>query len=162
VGTLSLEKLTRSVVAKAASDEVPLLDLYFADYQENPRRALRPKPVGEAPTGFGGDMIGAVVPCVISIGGFLLPIIAQSASDAGVEKAKRTGLRWWRRRRRHPELTEEMHVPELSSEQLRLVRATAVEKARIYGLDERSASLIADAVVGALCTPPSPERADDE
>lgn len=168
MGTLSLEELTRTVVSKVAPDEVPLLRLYFDEYQEDPRRVLRSKPVGAAPTGFGGEMIAAVVPCVIGIGGFLLPIIAQSASEAGVENAKAAGLRWWRRGgrgrrgRRLPELTEEVDVPQLTPEQLRLVRTTAMEKARIWGLDEQSAGLIADAVVGALCVPTAPESPDGE
>jgi hypothetical protein len=148
--------VSRDVVASIAPEESVLFRPLSVAYFEHPERLSRPPQ--DDMLGFGvGDVVVALTPVALTVvsetlvylRAELAKTVAHDAAAALDAKVKALF------RRSHPGDQRAEAVPALSQEQLAEVRRRAIEKARVLGLSEHRANLLADAVVGSLVLPSS-------
>lgn len=150
----------RTVIERAAPEELVLFDDSAADYFRDPQAVLDPARRDEA-VGFGLDL-AMLTPYVLAVAGPVLAYLVKTV--AGVVKEESTPLiRGWVKRlfrrgepgpeepRRTPEAAEP-EVPTLTPAQAAEVRELAHARALDLGLPQEQARLLADSVVGGLVT----------
>lgn len=148
--------LARKVLRQTAPAELPLFrpasERFFADPEGTLRKRRREQEV----LGFGSEAIIALLtPVALAIATDVLKdLAAQLARSAGARGAVaiRDALR--RLFRLDPVGTEidDAEIPQITQEQLALVRQSAFSRARALDLPEAKAKLLADALVGDLLT----------
>lgn len=154
-------QFARDAVARAAPEELPLFRATSEAYFNDPE-SLKRKASGDDMLGFGvGEALVLVTPIALSVArevlDFVVDEIRRRAREAGTEAID--GLVGRLRKRRGGEAAEAgatestapvADVPMLSNDQLRQVRALAVEKAQELALPPEKANLLADSLVGSL------------
>ena len=149
-----VEALARSAVERVAPEELPLFratsEAYFADPSSLEQGRSRDDMLG-----FGVDAALVLVsPVALQVAkeviGFVVAQFREAAAEEGEGAIKRLVARLVHRN--EDEQGEDEPVPELTDEQLRQVRALALEKARSLKLSDTKATLLADSLVGSLAT----------
>lgn len=162
VDDVLVTRLARAAVAQAAPEELPLFratsEAYFNDPDSLERQAS-----GDDMLGFGvGEALVLVTPIALSVArevlDFVVDEVRARARDAGkeaidrlVERLRGDGDEHAAGRAAPPAPTAD-DVPGLTVEQLRQVRALAVEKAQQFALPPEKVTLLADSLVGSLAT----------
>ncbi|MEJ3747564.1 hypothetical protein WEI85_30275 [Actinomycetes bacterium KLBMP 9797] len=161
--------LARPAVARLAPDELPLLDATTAAVLRRDgrwRTAQRPQHTDERqhfdPTDSLPVVALAAVGAAQAVLGFLAGQVVEAVRDEASQSVKSWLARWWRRR--HPPVPVKvadgevvLPLPPLTKAQLKRVRRVAYERTVVLGMDRKSASLIADAIVGQLSISDPPE-----
>lgn len=151
--------LARPAVARLAPDELPLLDATTASVLRREARwraSNRPHHADERSGIAWEEAVPVVAMAAVGAAQAVLGFLAAQAAEAAREEASRSVkawvARWWRRRRPPEPVAGEvtLPVPPLAKAQLRRVRRVAYDRAVALGVDRKSASLIADAIVGQL------------
>ncbi|MGE0227546.1 MAG: hypothetical protein AB7I38_02955 [Dehalococcoidia bacterium] len=155
-------QLARDAVARTAPEELPLFRATSAAYFDDPESLQRERS-GDDMLGFGvGEALVLVTPVALSIArevlDFVTDEIRRHAREAGTEAIDALVERL--RKKKEPdavapdaaEPAPSAEVPLLSGDQLRRVRALAVEKAQALALPPDKADLLADSLVGSLAT----------
>jgi len=144
-------ELTALALARAAPDEVVLLEETAAEYFADPATMLR-SDVGDTPLGSGVD-VAMMTPYLLAASSTVLPMLGTIAGELGKDVAKEVirepAANWIRRLfRRQP--AEPPGPVALSPEQAARVRDAVVAQCHALGLDPRYAALVADATIGSL------------
>lgn len=140
---LTLE-LARELVARADPDELPMLEA-IAPVALSEGTELRGRSDGSL--GFGIELVTIAsisLPVAQAIGGFLVTVLSAGAADA-VSEGVTTEVR-----KRFKRRTDATPPP---ADVVNKARKVAFEHSKTLGLDEGRATLLADAVAGALTTP---------
>lgn len=151
-----VDELARAALQQAAPEELVLFDETAADFHRDPK-LLRRGGGGDEAVGFGLEMV-LLTPYVLAAGTAVIRFLASIASDAVRDELKPLIAGPIRRLIRHDAPPGQRAgapknaapAPGLSAEQAREVRRVALQRAKEVGLDDGRASLLADAVVGAL------------
>jgi hypothetical protein len=143
-----VRELAEAVVGIAAPDELALFDATAQEYFANPKRVLETHGRDE-PVGFGLD-IAMLTPYALAVVGpvvsFLVSVVADSVKD---ELKPRVGA-MVRALFRGEAADSAEDVQPLTPEQARQVRAITRARALELGLEESTATVLADAVVGGI------------
>ena len=149
-----VEALARSAVEQVAPEELPLFratsEAYFADPSSLEQGRSRDDMLG-----FGVDAALVLVsPVALQVAkeviGFVVAQFREAAAEEGEGAIKRLVARLVHRN--EDKKGEDEPVPDLTDEQLRQVRALALETARSLRLSDTKAALLADSLVGSLAT----------
>lgn len=139
-------ELTRIVVGRVASDELPVFDETAEEYFADPGAPLRR--ASDNPLG-AGIPVEMLTPYLLWASTVVLPVLGEIAKGVGVDVVKEPVSVWIRRLfRRSP--TEPPTAAALTGPQADHVRHTIVAQCYRARLPSDQAALIADAVVGAL------------
>jgi hypothetical protein len=159
-----LLSLARDAVAQMAPEELPLFRATSEAYLEGDGAFERGKGSGDDALGFGaGDTLVLVTPIALSVAREVLDFVvdevrarAREAGKEAIDKLADRLLRKGEHRQQDGGATSTLpaapETPSLTAEQLRQVRALAVEKAQQLALPPEKASLLADSLVGSLAT----------
>ncbi|WP_127504448.1 hypothetical protein [Actinoplanes solisilvae] len=140
-----IARVARTTVERAAPEELLFFDAAAAAYasrsgRATPRRGRR----GDEALGYGvSEVVDLVTPVALTVAG---AVVAHLADRVGAAASARTGRlveRLGSRLRRRPPAPT--RLPELSAEQLDVIRALAEERARALGLAEDRIALFVDA-----------------
>jgi hypothetical protein len=145
------EELARRAVVQQAPDELPLFRATALAYREA-HADVRHAPSRDELLGFGPDAAVALAPFALAIGSAVVNFLAEQVLAVGREAGERyvqESIRRWLRRL-HGNRDDEDAAASLTREQLANVRAVALEKGRQLELPDGHATLLADAIVGAL------------
>ena len=157
-----VNELSLVMLHQIAPEELVLYDETAEQYFRDPKLTGKPKPKEEA-VGFGLEL-AMYTPCVLAVAAAAVRFLASTVAEAAREELS-DELRpivadsVKRLFRRHPPTPAADHSstekdqnqsPGLSLEAGRELRRIALERARQSGLDDEKASLLADALVGAL------------
>jgi hypothetical protein len=157
-----VDQLSLIMLQQIAPEEVVLYEETAEEYFRDPERATRPKPKDEA-VGFGLEL-AMYTPCVLAVAvaavRFLATAVANAARDELSDELKPlvadSVKRLFRRRPSEPKgddspgVADQKQPPNLSLKYGREIHRIALRQARQSGLDDEQASLLADALVGAL------------
>jgi hypothetical protein len=143
----TLRSTVRDIVAKAAPQELPILDgVLSARDDAGVSRLLNPRKVRRDPLGFGFTEVAALVsPVVWLVVDEAARRATGAATDSAIVRARSVSRRVLRR---SPEPSRPM--PSLSPQQINTVHQRVRERAQVAGLDEIAAEQLADAVVSRL------------
>jgi hypothetical protein len=159
-------QLARAAVAQAAPEELPLFRATSEAYFKDPA-ALERQASGDDLLGFGvADALVLVTPIALSVArevlDFVVDEVGAHARETGRDVIDRLADRLLRRGDRDAQVGDGAErggdmaasaaadVLSLTDEQLRQVRALAVEKAQQLALPPEQANLLADSLVGSL------------
>ena len=137
-------EFARELVARAQPDELPVLD---AMAETLLREGTELEARSDGSLGFGIELVAVVsaaVPVAKAVGVFLVSVATSVAADA-VQDSMKERLRKMAKRKKES--------PELPADVVSRAREVAMARAVSLGLDDGRASLLADAVTGALTTP---------
>jgi hypothetical protein len=146
------EELARRAVAQQAPHELPLFRATALAYREA-HTDLRYAPSRDELLGFGPEVAVALAPFALAIGNAVVTFLAEQVLAVGREEGEhyvQDSIRRWLRRLRASRGDEATAATSLNREQLARVRAVALEKGRQLELPDGHATLLADAIVGAL------------
>lgn len=156
--TLLVSDLSRAVVAEIAPQELGTFEVMSRTYFQNPEQAVR-KPAKDPLMGF--EMGGAEVlftPVVLAVMtevmGYLVIQVKDTVKEQSAGVIVETIKEWFKKLRPADDSKKkpQKEPPPLTAEQLAQVRLIVVRKAKLLGLDEKIAKLLADAIVGGLAT----------
>jgi hypothetical protein len=148
-----VRELAERIVAAVAPDEVgmfpALADVYVAD----PKRVLSRSGDREESLGFGvGEVELLLTPAAVYVAAAVMDHLAETigrgVADGGKQAIRRLIRRW---RNEQPVADR---PAELTRDQVRDVRRVVLEKARVAGLDDTTARMVADTVVAGLVLGP--------
>ena len=153
---ITVASMARLVARDVAPAEDAALTTYLVAYERDPAmlKQLERRRRDEA-TGFGG-LDGSMVPVIVSVVSTTLTYVAQQVTEAVRTESsawiQRTVGRLFRKAKDEAvaPVATPAELAALTPAQLQSVRAVAHDKALSFGLDERSAANMADAVVGHL------------
>ena len=157
-----VDELAKLMLQRVAPEELTLYEETSADYFRDPQAALKTRPREEA-VGFGAE-IALLTPSVIAIAAeaarFLATVLAATARDELRDELKPVIARRLKRllgQDSEPGATDHEPAPVsstprpgLTPEQVREVRRIALDRAKQTGIDDGQATLLADALAGAL------------
>jgi hypothetical protein len=156
-----LLSLARDAVAQTAPEELPLFRATSEAYLKDDG-SLQHTGSGEDMLGFGvGEALVLVTPVALAVArevlNFVVDEVRTRARDAGSEAIDKLADRLLRKGEHAAQgggstspATAAADVPGLTAEQLRQVRALAVEKAQQFALPPEKVTLLADSLVGSL------------
>jgi hypothetical protein len=144
-----VRELAEQIVAEVAPDEVEmfpaLADVYLAD----PKRVLSRSGDREESLGFGvGEVELLLTPAAVYVAGAVVNHLADSIGRGVVGGGRQAIARLIRRWRNEKPVADP--PAELTRDQARELWRVVHEKGREAGLDEKTASLLADTVVAGL------------
>jgi hypothetical protein len=148
-GRTLVRELAERIVIAVAPDEIEMFPALAEVYEAKPEAFLSRHGGRDEPLGFGlGDVGALVTPAAFFVAGLVANYVTERFVDGVVQHGKpllaRLFRRWWKKERR-PATTVT-----LTAEQADEVRQVTLEKAREAGLPDATASVVADAVIGAL------------
>ncbi|PPK71237.1 hypothetical protein V5P93_003102 [Actinokineospora auranticolor] len=133
--TVALAGVARAAIAAAAPGELDYFDLVAVSWHDGGRRGVAGAAAGTVGSGAGPVVFSDVVFPLLT--GAVAQVVG-AAAFAGLRKR-----RWWRRRR-------EPAAVAIRLDQVAAVRAACVAHGMTLGLSESEATLLADAINGAL------------
>jgi hypothetical protein len=147
---LLVRDLAASALERVAPEELPVFDQAAEEYFEDPEGVLAPRRRDEA-IGFGLDA-ALVAPVVLSVAAAVVKFVAATVSEAVQENTKSLITRLVEKlfRRQSGAVQAQVRLQPLSDEQAQQVRVLALQRARILGLGDEQAALLADSLVGSL------------
>jgi hypothetical protein len=148
-------EIVRRALARAAPEEVLLLDDVAAEFFADPEKSLTSDGRDEA-VGFGLDL-AMVAPAMLAMALVAVRTLGTVVTNAVEQEGTPVVRQGLRRLLGLDERSGTQPVPApvpLSTEELRRVRGAAFERARALGLTTDQASLLADAIAGGLATEP--------
>ncbi|GAB1691070.1 hypothetical protein [Krasilnikovia sp. M28-CT-15] len=146
--TVELGDLARAAVATAAPDQIDLFTAATAQWETGAARRW--------PGGTGGSVGSGIEPVLLAevVGPILLGASAEVLGAATVTawRYRRQWFRrgWWPRRRRNTDAVSRTRVA-FDVDQVEALRSACVRHGTTLGLSEAEATMLADAVHGALC-----------
>lgn len=145
--------IARDLLTQVAPQELPLLRPISQQFFQNPDKLRQSRAGREEMLGFGVETVAnfwtpEVLVVTTVVVQFLSGIVQQAATDAGANVVG-SGVRGLFKRLRGAE-PGPAPAPGLTPEQLRQVRALALEKAHQLNVPDAKATLLADALVGSL------------
>jgi hypothetical protein len=148
---VTVGEISRAAIVKIAPQEVEALEVYLAAYEQDPKIVEVAERDGEDRTGF-GDSVESLVPHVVAVCQFALHQVALGAAvDVSKEQLRRRSASFLSRfKKALPSMVETAVITRLTPEQLGRVREATCRKSRQMHMADDQASLLADAVVGAL------------
>jgi hypothetical protein len=143
-------ELSQLVLEQAAPEELLLFHETAKEYFEDPHAVLYPKRQDER-VGFGLD-VALLTPYALAVATQVVRFLASTLIDAGIDRSRPLVIRLVRRLlRRSDQPTRPEGGPEpLSPDQAGQLREITYQHAKGLGLPESQATLLADAVVGAV------------
>lgn len=144
-----VETVSRSIVREAAGDELEFFDELAAEYFKDPSP---PRPRDPALGSGLGEGLAAVTPAAIAMASAVLSNLLGGATDAIRDDGGATikqKLSELFRRQREDEGTKAAPAP-LTQEQLKRVKTIAKREAKRFGIDDKTAKNMADALIGAI------------
>lgn len=140
------------VLHRVAPDELVIFELTAQEYFADPRAVLHPKRREES-VGFGLDL-ALLTPYVLAVSSSVVVWLGAVVGEVARDESKAVVTAWVRRLFRRNQPPSREPVTPLSIEQARNVRVVAYRQARVLGLADDMAGLIADSVVGAVLVEP--------
>jgi hypothetical protein len=146
VADAGLREVARDIIAQRAAEETALLD-GFADLSDDQITRIMRNGAKQhnGPLGFGLPEAVALITPVVWL---VLTDLAQKAAGVAADRAVSRVRALLRRLLRRPQ--PRRRIPALTAEQLRLVHAQALARARAASLEEAAAQALADAIVSRL------------
>jgi hypothetical protein len=142
-------ELARQAIERTAPDELLTFDEIAEEYYADPDATLRQNSRDE-PVGFGLEL-ALLAPFALAVAefviGFVGDVLRDVAKDAATPAVSGALQRMMRRSTPQPASEAE---PELSDDQRAQIFAAAKEQSTLLGLDENKATLLSNAIVGAL------------
>lgn len=141
----------RELVSHLAPEELPLYPSLLSEFQDAKGGRRRKGSSDDQLLGFGaGEAVAMLTPLILTFTrDFWKALIDQAAHDSV------HGVAEYVRARRPGHHGTGGGPPQLTPDQLRLVRTVADREARRLDISGKRAGLIADAMVGALTAPPA-------
>jgi hypothetical protein len=145
-----VRELAERIVVAVAPDEIEMFPALADVHEADPEALLLRRDDRDEPLGFGiGDVSALLTPAAFFVAGMVADYVFERFLDRLVERSKPLLVRLFRRWRKKEREPAGVTVT-LTAEQAAEVRRLTVEKAREAGLPDATASVVADAVVGAL------------
>lgn len=150
-------ELTALVLEQTVPEELLILDQTAEDYFTDPRAVLNPARRDE-PLGFGID-VSLMAPYVLAIAvpvvQYLASLVADGVTEAATSAVADRVRRFFRRAPSVATLSLAQDAPTpalLSSDQARWIHQVTEQRARVLGVPDDQARVLADAVVSSLIT----------
>jgi hypothetical protein len=152
-----VRQLAQQVLETTAPEELAIFDETAEEYFADPEGVLEAKGRDEA-VGFGLEL-ALLTPYILAVARAVIQLLATMVGDA-VKKEGQPAVNGFIRRLfgRHDPGTPApaaLSPAALTPDQLAAVRKVALERARLIGLKEDRAALLADAIAGGISVAPS-------
>jgi hypothetical protein len=137
-----IDEIARDVVSQIAPDELPIFQVVSKAYFKNPEKAIKNFKASDDLLGFGlGSEIVALTPVILVASSEVIKFLWELFKDVGKDliAEKIEGML---------NGTPPSNVPALKSEHLPQIREIVLQTTKRCDIPEKTATLIADAVVG--------------
>lgn len=156
---ITRREVVRDVVAAVASHELELLNSLDGLDEDQITEVLTRRRTPRDPVGFGVTEASVMVAPVVWI---VVSEVVKRGTDVVADSLFARIRSWWQRLRGRGR-REPAAVPQLTPQELSVVRLRTLQQATVAGIDDQTAERLADAVISALArgTGPAPDIEPD-